>query len=81
MEGNPNDFGEDEAKLCVPSGSKIGEIFPELNHMNIGENPLSDWIEIGDVFGLCPLEKLKISYSEIETILYRKEMFNELSRV
>jgi len=73
---------DDSLKLCLPDTVFVGKIFCELKVLNIGENPMSDWIEIGNVFGQCPkLFHLKVSYMEIETIKYRKGIFEQMKRL
>ena len=43
---------------------------------------MSDWTEIGDVFGKCPnLLHLKASYMEIETITHREGIFEPMRRL
>jgi len=82
LEANPNDFGEDESKMMQPDAQEIATLMPYLATLNIGENPLSSWDEISDVFGLCPnLTQFKCSYAELPGIRYKANTFCKVSRV
>lgn len=79
MDGNPNDF---ETDLKEPDGAIIGQIFETLQILEIGENPLSNWNEISDVWGYCPnLERLKVNWSQLPDIRYKDGQFVNMKRL
>merc|ERR1719295_505562 len=79
MDGNPNDF---ESNLSEPDGETMAKIFETLQIVEIGENPLTDWTEIGDVWGYCPnLERLKVNWSELPTIKHKEGQFLNMRRL
>eukprot|EP00485_Elphidium_margaritaceum_P006741 CAMPEP_0202696140 /NCGR_PEP_ID=MMETSP1385-20130828/9480_1 /ASSEMBLY_ACC=CAM_ASM_000861 /TAXON_ID=933848 /ORGANISM="Elphidium margaritaceum" /LENGTH=601 /DNA_ID=CAMNT_0049352251 /DNA_START=33 /DNA_END=1838 /DNA_ORIENTATION=- len=82
LNGDPNDFGAGDEKCLEPDGTDIAQIMPNLSVLNIGENPLSDWREISDVFGQCPsLLQLKCSYAEVEQIKFESDRFMNMKRL
>ena len=60
----------------------MATFFESLQILEIGENPLTDWTEIGDVWGYCPnLERLKVNWSKVATIKHKEGQFLKMSRL